>query len=169
MNSLVAVGLEWLATLALFLTGIIFVRYLEHRERMTMIKQGLVPEAFGGPERRGSVRRGAGILRGGLITAMVGMAVTIGLYNLGYLLPAPFNAVPGQLGPWLLPGLIPTAVGIALIASYYLAPPRAEPPTTAADEESSAPNLESSGTPRAGNLRIVDGTRETRITSGEDD
>lgn len=160
MNSLVAVGLEWLATLALFLTGIAFVRYLEHRERMTMIKQGFVPEAFGGPERRRSALRGAGILRGGLITAMVGIAVTVGLYNLGYLLPAPFNAVPGQIGPWLLPGLIPTAVGIALIASYYLAPPRAELPATPSDEETSVADTEAGGAPRTGNLRVVDGTHD---------
>lgn len=166
MNSLVAVGLEWLATLALFLTGIVFVRYLEHRERMTMLKHGLVPEALGGPERQARARRGSGILRGGLITAMVGIAVTIGLYNLGYLLPAPFNAVPGQIGPWLLPGLIPTAVGIALVASYYLAPPRTEESATKAEAETSAADNEPGGTPRAGNLRIVDGTRDREIAGG---
>jgi hypothetical protein len=64
------------------------------------------------------------MLRGGLITAMVGLAVTLGLYTMGYLLPAPFNAIPGRFGPWLLPGLIPLAIGLALVASYYLSPPR---------------------------------------------
>jgi hypothetical protein len=160
MNSLAVVGLEWLGTLALFLVGIVFVRYLEHRERMTMIEHGIVPEAFGGPSQR--ARRGSGLLRGGLITAMVGVAVTIGLYNLGYLLPAPFNAVPGQLGPWLLPGLIPTAVGIALIASYYLAPPRADQPTTTEQESGDSESDSTSGVPkRPGKLRVVDGTRDT--------
>lgn len=160
MNSLVAVGLEWLGTLALFLAGIVCVRYLEHRERMTMIEHGIVPETFGGPGRRERTRRGSGLLRGGLITAMVGVAVTVGLYNLGYLLPAPFNAVPGQLGPWLLPGLIPTAVGIALITSYYLAPPRADQSTTDAEKESTPDEGEPTGTKRTGNLRVVDGTRD---------
>ncbi len=120
MNELAVVGLEWLGTLALFLVCILVVRYLEHRERMSMIERGLVPPALGGRQ----VRRGSGLLRGGLITMSVGLAVTVGLYNLGYLLPAPFSAVPDRFGPWLLPGLIPTAVGLALIASYYLAPPR---------------------------------------------
>lgn len=120
MNELAIVGLEWLGTLALFLVCIVAVRYLEHRERMSMIERGLVPPARGGRQ----TRRSAGLLRGGLITMSVGLAVTVGLYNLGYLLPPPFSAVPGRFGPWLLPGLIPTAVGLALIASYYLAPPR---------------------------------------------
>lgn len=158
MNSLVAVGLEWLGTLALFLAGIAFVRYLEHRERMTMIEHGIVPEALGGPSHR--ARRGSGLLRGGLITAMVGVAVTLGLYNLGYLLPAPFNAVPGQLGPWLLAGLIPTAVGIALITSYYLAPPRADQPTSGTEKQPSSGDSDSSGTKRPGTLHIVDGPRD---------
>ncbi|HLZ23618.1 MAG TPA: DUF6249 domain-containing protein [Ktedonobacterales bacterium] len=168
MNSLVAVGLEWLGTLALFLAGIVFVRYLEHRERMTMIEHGILPEAFGGPGHHARAHRGSGMLRGGLITAMVGVAVTIGLYNLGYLLPAPFNAVPGQLGPWLLPGLIPTAVGTALVASYYLAPPRADQPSTSDEKESSAGENESSSTKRTGTLHVVDGPRDTAVGSGED-
>jgi hypothetical protein len=65
---------------------------------------------------------------------MVGLAVTVGLYTLGYLLPAPFNAVPGRFGPWLLPGLIPLAVGLALVASYYLSPPRPEQPKAPGDD-----------------------------------
>ncbi|MGH2516131.1 MAG: DUF6249 domain-containing protein [Ktedonobacterales bacterium] len=168
MNSLVAVGLEWLGTLALFLAGIAFMRYLEHRERMTMIEHGIVPEAFGGPGRQARAHRGSGLLRGGLITAMVGVAVTVGLYNLGYLLPAPFNAVPGQLGPWLLPGLIPTAVGIALIASYYLAPPRTDQPAPDAEKKSTEGESESGGTKRTSTLRVVDGTRDTAV-GGDDD
>src|SRR5215472_6906632 len=88
MNDLTAVGLEWLGALALFLGFIAVVRYLDHRERMTLIERGLLRESSG---RRSP--RGSGLLRGGLITAMVGFAVTIGLYTLGYLLPEPFSAV----------------------------------------------------------------------------
>jgi hypothetical protein len=122
MSSLEVVGLEWLGALALFLSFILLVRYLDHRERMAMIDRGLMP-----PQRtRPSVpRTGSAALRGGLITMMVGLVVTLGLYTLGYLLPAPFSAVPGKLGPWLLPGLIPVAVGAALVVSHYLAPPHA--------------------------------------------
>jgi hypothetical protein len=91
---------------------------------MSMIEHGLLPETKD-DRRRGN--HSPGLLRGGLITAFTGMAITVGLFNLGDLLPPPFNAVPGRVGPWLLPGLIPTAVGIALVASYYLAPPRVPP------------------------------------------
>ncbi len=140
MNDLAVVGLEWLGGLALFLGFILLLRYLEHRERMSLIERGLLP-SIESPGRPRYVR-GSAVLRGGLITAMVGFAVTIGLYTLGYLLPPPFNAAPGRLGPWLLPGLIPMAVGLALIASYYLSPPRAEP----LDDASSADPSDEAGT-----------------------
>jgi hypothetical protein len=51
---------------------------------------------------------------------MVGLALTIGLYPLGYMLPASFTATPLHVGPWLLPGLIPLGVGSALVISVYL-------------------------------------------------
>jgi hypothetical protein len=122
MGAIEIVGLEWLGALALFLGFILLVRYLDHRERMAMIDRGLIP-----PQRIAQqvARAGSAVLRGGLITAMVGLAVTIGLYTLGYLLPPPFSAVPGKVGPWLLPGLIPLGVGLALIVNHYLAPPHA--------------------------------------------
>ncbi len=154
MNELVLVGLEWLGALALFLGFIALVRYLDHRERISMIEHGI----FATPEaNRRRVARGSAVLRGGLITAGVGIAVTLGLYTLGYLLPPPFNAAPGRLGPWLLPGLIPTFVGLALIASYYLAPSRLDLFDDLRDIPSSAddqPGAESSA--RRSGLRILD-------------
>jgi hypothetical protein len=117
MSPIVVVGAEWLGSLALFLGFILLVRYLDHRERMAMIARGLLPTRNGRARLR---RGGSAALRGGLITAMVGLAVTFALYSLGYLLPPPFNAAPGGFGPWLLPGLIPLFVGLALVASHYL-------------------------------------------------
>lgn len=132
MSALEIVGLEWLGALALFLGFILLIRYLDHRERMAMIDRGLMP-----PERLlPAGHRGSALLRGGLITASVGVAVTIGLYTLGYLLPPPLNAVPGRLGPWLLPGLIPLLVGAALVASHYLAPPQATSDEQHGDQDS---------------------------------
>ena len=151
MDQLAIVGLEWVAMLALFLACIVFVRYLDHRERMSMIERGLVPPARGLRPRRGSA-----VLRGGLITSAVGVAVTIGLYTLGYLLPAPFSAVPGRVGPWLLPGLIPIAVGLALIASFYLAPPRTE------QSDEGAPDADTSSSQVAAppKVRLLDSHRQ---------
>jgi hypothetical protein len=141
MNALDIVGLEWLGALALFLAFILLIRYLDHRERMAMIDRGLTP-----PTHRGkrAARQGSAALRGGLITGMVGLTVTIGLYAVGYLLPPPFSAVPGRLGPWLLPGLIPLGIGAALVASHYLAPPQSRDASSASPQLSTEPLAQSS-------------------------
>ncbi len=101
----------WLVAMAIFFGFIVMLRYLHHRETMALISHGINPEI-----RR---RRSRGMLRAGLIITMVGLALTIGLYPVGFFLP-PIFATPFHLGPWLLPGLIPLGVGIALIGSYYL-------------------------------------------------
>lgn len=106
---LVLIG--WLVAMAIFFGFIVMLRYLHHRETMALISHGINPE-----RRR---RRSRGMLRAGLIITMVGLALTIGLYPVGFFLPAIF-ATPFHLGPWLLPGLIPLGVGTALIGSYYL-------------------------------------------------
>lgn len=117
MSSVVLASLlGWLIALAIFLGFIAVLRYIDHRERMAMIARGLDPYRL---RRR---RRGTGLLRAGLIVAMVGLALTIGLYPLGYILPAVVTNTPLHVGPWLLPGLIPLGVGAALIISYYLGP-----------------------------------------------
>lgn len=103
----------WVIALAIFLGFITLVRYLEHRERMALISRGMHPGEL--PRRH----RNRGILRAGLITMMVGFALTIGLYPIGFILPSNVTT-PLHLGPWLLPGLIPFGVGFALTISYYL-------------------------------------------------
>jgi hypothetical protein len=104
----------WLIALAIFFAFIVLIRYLQHREHMAMISTGMHPASL---QRQ---RRSRGILRAGLIIAMVGLTLTIGLYPIGYILPPMFATIPFHLGPWLLPGLIPLGVGVALISSYYL-------------------------------------------------
>ena len=93
-----------------------------HGANVALIARGIDPYAL----RRH--RRGVGVLRAGLIIAMVGLAVTIGLYPLGFMLPSSITQAPFHFGPWLLPGLIPLGVGGALVISYYLGqdnqPPR---------------------------------------------
>ena len=127
MSSIVlAALLGWLIALAIFLGFIAVLRYIDHRERMALIARGIDPNRL---RRR---RTGTGVLRAGLIVAMVGLALTIGLYPLGYILPSIVTATPLHVGPWLLPGLIPLGVGGALVISYYLGqdsrPPDNDPP-----------------------------------------
>lgn len=119
-SSILAALLAWLLALVIFLGFIVLLRYIDHRERMAMIKSGIHPG------RLRSSRKGIGVLRAGLITLMVGLALTVGLYPIGFLIP-PAYTIPFRAGPWLLPGLIPLAVGFALIASYYLQPPDQPP------------------------------------------
>lgn len=113
LNAIVIL-IGWLIALAIFLGFIILLRYIQHRERMAMINRGLHPSEI---QRR---RRNRGILRAGLITMMVGLTLLVGLYPVGFLLPAAFTSAPLHIGPWLLPGLIPLGVGLALTSSYYL-------------------------------------------------
>ncbi len=114
-TSLLVVLIGWLVALAIFFGFIVLLRYLQFRERMAMISTGMHPDRLRAPRRRSR-----GMLRAGLIIAMVGLTLTIGLYPIGYILPPVFANIPLHFGPWLLPGLIPLGVGIALTTSYYL-------------------------------------------------
>lgn len=110
----ITVLIGWTLALAIFFGFIVLLRYIEHRERMALIRQGINPGDTSGRYRS------RGLLRAGLITMMVGLSLTIGLYPIGYILPPSFTTAPWHLGPWLLPGLIPFGVGFALTVSYYL-------------------------------------------------
>jgi hypothetical protein len=144
MNDLLVLALGWLLVLIVFLTFLSLRRYLEHRERMAMIARGITP-----PDKRRNglssplfIRR-AGVLQGGLITAMVGLALTLGLYPIGFYVPLSLVG-PYHLGPWLLAGLIPLAVGGALILGHYLTPGRpVEMPPAARTERLDEPTQSS--------------------------
>ena len=112
--NILVVLIGWLIALAIFLSFIVLLRYIQYRERMALIAHGFNPNAV---RKR---RLNSGMLRAGLITMMVGLSLTVGLYPVSFLLPTMVDAVPFHLGPWLLPGLIPLGVGIALTVSYYL-------------------------------------------------
>src|SRR5438876_3081895 len=130
MSTVVWVALiGWLIVLAIFCGFIVLLRYIEHRERMALIARGI------DPYRLRPQRRGVGVLRAGLITAMVGLALTIGLYPLGFMLPSSFTETPLHFGPWLLPGLIPLGVGSALVIGYYLGQDNQPPRQDMLDDE----------------------------------
>ncbi len=133
--------LGWLMALAIFFGFIVLLRYLHHKERMALITQGIHPATHRAedPQRQIRSRR---MLRAGLIIAMVGLSLTVGLYPIGFFLPTTIAAAsPWHLGPWLLPGLIPLGVGIALIVSYYLEQNAQGPQMTQTPEEISQENV----------------------------
>lgn len=75
-----------------------FRSYLKHKERMAMIEKGIVP-----PDARDEDGAGDRKDKASPITVtLVGVAITLGLLTLGF-------------GPWLLGGLIPTAIGCAML------------------------------------------------------
>ncbi len=141
-SNVLAALLGWLIAVVIFFGFIVLLRYLDHRERMALISQGIDLEHL---QRQ---RRSRRVLRAGLITMMVGLALTFGLYPIGFMLPPGFTSAPFHIGPWLLPGLIPLGVGMALVISYYLEqdgqPPRrnSKPPLSVHEHEEETPPSE---------------------------
>ncbi len=132
-STALTVFIGWLVALAIFFGFIVLLRYIQHIERMAMITSGLNPHSHRGNRGNPRYHHNRGMLRAGLITAMVGLTLTIGLYPIGYFLTPFFASIPFHLGPWLLPGLIPLGVGSALVISYYLE--RENPPAESDEEE----------------------------------
>ena len=155
-----------LAVLCIFgapIAAFIAIRVLAHRERIEMIRRGMVPPQYQNPR----IWRNAGMqmpppgpppstpgpipvwvagpvdtelpdrsLRKGIMIALIGLAILIGLSFIGYDNSGPFNSPQFHPGPWLLAGLIPMFVGIAQIIVAVLSgarfgpagPPSAPPP-----------------------------------------
>jgi hypothetical protein len=113
--------------------GWIVSRMLKHRERMEMLRHGMMPPgdearwgpgfaapraaappAYGSQPSAWNMNAQAG-LRKGIVTTAIGVALLIGLSFIGYHQDGTFT-----LGPWLLGGLIPMFVGLAGIANALL-------------------------------------------------
>ncbi len=111
----------------------IAIRGMAHRERMEMIRNGMMPQndfrsAPGFARRQEApppppaARRGCtgddaqATLRKGLVVTAVGIALTIGLSFIGTVADPPHYT----FGPWLLGGLIPLFVGLAQIVSALM-------------------------------------------------
>jgi hypothetical protein len=97
---------------ALLLGFIALLRYFSYRETLALAEKGLV--------RSDDAQRSKSSLRWGIIILAIGLALSIGLYPLGF---NPGNAaenMPLHLGPWMVLGFVPTFGGIALIAIYFI-------------------------------------------------
>ena len=124
----------------------IVFRVLAHRERMEMIRHGIVPPIGGkggaryaspqpsyGSDPSANVQPDAAVLlRKGIRLAFTGMAITIGLSFIGYHGSEDVTHVgnviirEGQhfnFGPWLLGGLIPLFIGLSQVAIAFLTDP----------------------------------------------
>jgi hypothetical protein len=141
----------------------IVIRVLAHRERIEMIRRGMMPPGRGagrGGWQTTNVGNAPGSgpftsgpppaappawtpsppdldadrsLRKGIMLALIGLAILIGLSFIGYDNGGPFNSPQIHPGPWLLGGLIPMFVGVAqiivaLLSGARFGPYRPAPP-----------------------------------------
>jgi hypothetical protein len=104
----------------------ILMRWFRHRERLAMIREGMVPDD--GAPRSGASRKRRGLLLGGLSIALLGLLL---------LCAAIFVAVPSastlslpgglsSIGLIPLPGLVVAFMGVGLLILYVWAQPTVE-------------------------------------------
>ena len=85
-----------------------FLRYMRYKETIALAEKGLtLPEA----------KSNKTILRWGIVITALGLALTVGLYTIGF---SSSNMYPFHLGPWMLGGLIPLFLGLGLVLLHYL-------------------------------------------------
>ena len=100
--------LSIVSVLVVIFSFLAFLRYLNYRETLALAEKGLTK-----PEHRS----GKGFLRWGIIITALGLALTAGLYLIGY---ASAEEYPLHLGPWMLGGFVPLFLGIGLILIHVL-------------------------------------------------
>jgi hypothetical protein len=93
--------------LLLVLLGFITLnRYINYKERVALAQLGFSVESL--RQREAEERHGnRGVLWGGVVTAMSGLALLLGLATLG-------------TGAWLIGGLLPLFVGLGIILIYFM-------------------------------------------------
>jgi sterol desaturase/sphingolipid hydroxylase (fatty acid hydroxylase superfamily) len=89
-----------------------FLRYLSYKETLALAEKGLVK-----PQHSNGNGNGKGALIWGLLITAVGLALTIGLWPLGFIGNTGF---PLGFGPWMIVGMIPMFFGLALILIHVL-------------------------------------------------
>lgn len=90
-----------------------FLRYLRHRETLFLAERGLV-RPVDAPRGNG---HGSSSLRWGIILTALGIALSCGLYPVGWMVDL---GTPLGFGPWLIIGFIPLAVGLGLVLIHRL-------------------------------------------------
>lgn len=94
--------------LAIIFGFLAFMRYMNYKETIALAEKGLSR-----PESKSS----KGLLRWGIVISALGLALSLGLYPLGF---DSGNNYPLHLGPWMLGGFVPLFLGLGLILLHYL-------------------------------------------------
>ena len=95
-------------SLAIIFGFLAFLRYLNYKETIALAEKGLTK-----PESNSNKR----LLRWGIVIIAIGLALTIGLYLIGFNYASNY---PLNLGPWMLGGFVPLFIGIGLVLLHYL-------------------------------------------------
>jgi hypothetical protein len=95
-------------SLAIIFGFLAFLRYLNYRETITLAEKGLTR-----PERKAGDR----LLRWGILVTALGLALSLGLYPIGF---SSGYDYPLHLGPWMLGGFVPLFLGLGLILLHVL-------------------------------------------------
>ena len=94
--------------LAIILGLFAFVRYRNYKETIALAEKGRAR-----PER--GTRNS--FLRWGVPVAGLGLALSLGLYSIGF---SGGDDYPLHLGPWMLGGFVPLFLGLGLILLHFL-------------------------------------------------
>jgi hypothetical protein len=94
-----------LALLVLLLGFVTLNRYIAYKERVALAQLGFLVEEL--TQDVSGKRGNKGVLWGGVITGMSGLALLLGLATLG-------------TGAWLLAGLLPLFVGLGMVIIYFM-------------------------------------------------
>jgi uncharacterized protein DUF6249 len=85
-----------------------FMRYMNYRETLALAEKGLT---------RPEPKNGKSFLRWGILVTALGLALSLGLYFVGF---DSSENYPLHLGPWMLGGFVPLFLGLGLILSHFL-------------------------------------------------
>jgi hypothetical protein len=97
-----------IGTLAIIFGFLGFLRYMNYKETIALAEKGLT---------RPEVKSKKNLLRWGIVIAALGLALSLGLYTIGFSSTPDY---PLHLGPWMLGGFVPLFLGLGLILLHYL-------------------------------------------------
>jgi hypothetical protein len=99
---------------------IIVTRYFKHREIMAMVEKGVLPEQYAQYTSASRGQRSRGTMGWGIALVALGLALMVGLWPLGFARMGGGNPYPLNFGPWMLIGLVPLFIGVALLIIYFV-------------------------------------------------
>lgn len=102
-----------------------YLRYMHYKETLLYAERGLLPMRIDS--------NGKGALRWGIVITALGLALTLGLYPLGWI--TGFMDFPMNFGPWMLLGITPLFFGLALILIYIFTRSKEKPATQLLEPE----------------------------------